>query len=346
MLEALRGDGAPVVLVGERAGAGALAAAGQLADAVGGKVAWVPRGSNTRGLLDAGLVAGGLPGGRRLEDAEDRAAVANVWGELPDAPGRELRQILTDAAAGKIDVLYLLDVDLVRDCPSPELARKALDKAFVVLHETARTETAELADVVFPVTAAQERAGSRTDWEGRRQQFSLALEGPRLVQDDWEVLVQLAGLLGGDLGFHDLDGIRADMARLPARDARAWPAVASPEPEDEEGEQPEGLVLTTSPLLLEPTPMLDNAPDLMASAKDPWLALHPDDAEAAGVADGDLVEVAGATTVALPVRVTADQSPGTAWVPSHADGVTATDLGDLGDEVRVTVVAASSEEVA
>ena len=352
VLAALRADGAPVVLVGERAPAGALAAAGLLADAVGGKVAWVPRGSNTRGHLDAGLLPGGLPGGRRLDDDADRAAVTEVWGELPEAPGRDLHAILTDAASGKVKVLYLLDVDLVRDAASPELVAKALKKAFVVCHETASTATTELADVVLPVTAAQERAGSRTDWEGRRQQFSLALEGPQLVQDDWEVLVQVAGLLGGDLGFHDLDGLRADMARLAARDtARDWPAVAVPGGDesaegDEDAEQPEGLVLTTSPLLLEPTPQLANAPDLMATARDPWVALHPEDADAADVSPGDLVEVTGPSgSVRLPARVTADQTPGTVWVPAHADGVTATDLGDLAEAVHVTVAAVEDAEV-
>jgi NADH-quinone oxidoreductase subunit G len=347
VLEALQGEGTPVVLVGERAPAGALAAAGRLADAVGGRVAWVPRGSNTRGLLDAGLVAGGLPGGRRLDDDADRATVTEAWGELPDAPGRDLHAILTDAAAGRVKVLYLLDVDLVRDAASPDLVRKALDKAFVVCHETASTATTELADVVLPVTASQERAGTRTNWEGRSQQFSLALEGPRLVQDDWEVLVQVAGLLGGDLGFHDLDGLRADMARLAPRAARDWPDVAVPEAADEAetGDEADGLRLTTSPLLLEPTPMLANTPDLMATAREPWVALHPTDAEAAGVANGDLVEVTGAQAVRLPAHLTADQAPGTAWVPSHADGVVATALGDLAGPVRVTVAAVATEEV-
>ena len=349
---ALRGDGAPVVLVGERAPAGALAAAGRLADAVGGKVAWVPRGSNTRGDLEAGLLPGALPGGRRLDDDADRAAVTEAWGELPEAAGRDLHAILTDAAAGKVKVLYLLDVDLVRDAASPELVTKALKKAFVVCHETASTATTELADVVLPVTASQERAGTRTDWEGRHQQFSLAVEGPQLVQDDWEILVQVAGLLGGDLGFHDLDGLRADMAGLAPRDtARDWPAVAVPDGDDaaedgDDAEQPEGLVLTTSPLLLEPTPLLANAPDLMATARDPWVALHPEDADAADVSPGDLVEVTGpAGSVRLPARVTADQAPGTVWVPSHAEGVAATDLGDLAEAVRVTVAVVEDAEV-
>ena len=245
-----------------------------------------------------------------------------------------------------IDVLYLMGVDLLRDCPSPALAAKALKKAFVVLHEVARTETAEHADVLLPVTASQERAGTRTDWEGRPQAFRHALEGPNLVQDDWEVLVTLSGLLGGDLGFNDLDGIRADRARIPARTAaRAWPEVAAPEAADGDETAPEGLALVTSPLLLEPTAVLADADDLMATARDPWVALHPFDAADLGIADGDVVEVTGAGTVRLPARVTDDQAPGTAWVPSHAEGARATDLGDPVTAATITLSVAATEEV-
>ena len=346
VVAALRDTEGAVILVGERAPAGALAAAGALADAVGAKLAWVPRGAGSRGSLDAGLAAGALPGGRRLDDDEDRAAVTEVWGDLPPERGRDLEAILTDAAAGKIDVLYLMGVDLLRDCPSPALAAKALKKAFVVLHEVARTETAEHADVLLPVTASQERAGTRTDWEGRPQAFRHALEGPNLVQDDWEVLVTLSGLLGGDLGFNDLDGIRADRARIPARTAaRAWPEVAAPEAADGDETAPEGLALVTSPLLLEPTAVLADADDLMATARDPWVALHPFDAADLGIADGDVVEVTGAGTVRLPARVTDDQAPGTAWVPSHAEGARATDLGDPVTAATITLSVAATEEV-
>ncbi len=83
--------------------------------------------------------------------------------------------------------------------------------------------------------------------------------------------------------------------------------------------------------------MLHGAPDLMATAKAPWVALHPQDADAAGIAHGDLVAVTGTGSVQLRAVVTTDQVPGTVWVPSHAEGVAATELGDLAADVRVTL---------
>jgi NADH-quinone oxidoreductase subunit G len=242
------------------AGAGAIAAGAALAAAAGGKVAFVPRRSGDAGALAAGLAPGVLPGGRLLSDAADRAEVEAVWGPLPadlvagasasDAAaglaGRlagGLADILRAAADGGIDVLHLAGVDLVRDAASASLAEAALARVAaqgtVVVQDLAMTETvARFADVVLPVTATQERAGTRTDWEGRAQRFSRAVDGPKLTQDDWEAFVQLAALLGHDLGVRGLDDIRAaagprsDGARARTRCPTVDAAAASPSSSD------------------------------------------------------------------------------------------------------------------
>jgi NADH-quinone oxidoreductase subunit G len=134
-------------------------------------------------------------------------------------------------------VLHLAGVDLARDADAPALAARALAKVAasgtVVVQDLALTETAaRYADVVLPVTATQERAGTRTDWEGRAQRFSRAVDGPKLAQDDWEVFVQLAAILGRDLGASGLDAIRAQIARsgCARRRTRCPPSHRPPTP--------------------------------------------------------------------------------------------------------------------
>lgn len=95
----LRNSGA-VILVGERLAAspGALSAAVALAEESGAKLAWVPRRAGDRGALDAGALAGLLPGGRSLTDSGARTEVAQAWGiseaDLPAEPGLDLAGIL------------------------------------------------------------------------------------------------------------------------------------------------------------------------------------------------------------------------------------------------------------
>ncbi len=353
--EALREVDAPVVLVGERAGAGSISAAAALAAAGDGGVAYVPRRAGARGAIEAGLAAGLLPGGRRLDDADDRAAIEEHWGALPAERGRDLHAILTDAAAGRIDVLHLIGVDLARDAPSAELARAALAKVgTVIVQDLARTETvAGFADVVLPAAGRQERAGTTTNWEGRRQRFARAIDGPDLVQEDWEILVQIAAILGKDLGFSDLAALRAEVERvgrratphpLPTVD-EVVPAVGTAA--DDDGA---GVTVVARPLLLDHGTMLTGATDLLATARPATVALSPADAAAHDIAAGDLVEVAGANgSLTLPAVLAPDVLSGTVVVPTNSTDEPAGVLADRDGRLTATLTKVSSdaaEEVA
>ena len=306
-----------VLLVGERAGAGALAAAGRIADHLGAKVAFVPRGAGTRGALDAGLASGLLPGGRSAADEQDRADVAAVWGDLADPLEGDLEELLTRVSKKDVDVLWLVGYDPLRDATSSELVRKALKKVGTVIVQdiAISPELAESATVVLPVTATQERAGAHTDWEGRTGTFRRAVEGPQLVQDDWEIATQLAGMLGADLGYNDLDGIRLEIDKLGVRaTAHDWPALEVPEALETKDDE---LRLVTYPLLLDDDPMLVGADDLKATAREPRVVLSVTEAEARGLEDGDLVTVtAKKETVTLPLAVEADLVDGAVFVPA------------------------------
>jgi NADH-quinone oxidoreductase subunit G len=345
---------APVILVGERAAPGTLSAAARLAELCGAKLAWVPRRAGDRGALEAGLAAGVLPGGRRLDDADDRAAVEAVWGPLPEDRGRDLHAILTDAAAGKVDVLHLVGVDPLRDATSPALARAALAKAkLVVAQDLAVTDTvAEFADVVLPAAGTQERAGAMTNWEGRTQRFARAIDAPDLVLQDWEIVQQLAAVLGQDLGFSDLEALRAEILALGARPASHPIEVGVPVVDDADEAAADGetdaadtLELVIVPTLLDRATMLRGADDLLATARDPHVALHVSDADRLGVADGDQVELtAEGTTLRLPARVGHDVVPGVVRAPADSvrpqpDGthVSARTLVPADGPARVTV---------
>jgi predicted molibdopterin-dependent oxidoreductase YjgC len=218
----------------------------------------------------------------------------------------------------------------------------------VIAQDLAATETVrDFADVVFPAAGSQERAGSRTNWEGRTQRFARAVDAPGLVQEDWEILVQLAALLGHDLGVNDLDGVRGELERLGVRSTpHDWPAPAVAA--DAAGEEPEagaeGFTLLARPLLLDRGTMLTGADDLLATARDATATLAAADAAALGVADGDHVELAGGGhTLTLPVRVAADLVAGVVLVPTNATDVPAAALTGRDGLGAVTLTPVSAE---
>lgn len=197
--EALRENG--IILVGERLAEspGAFGAVIALAQSTGARIAWIPRRAGERGAIDAGALPSLLPGGRLIADPVARALVGRQWHrEVPAEIGRDCNGILNAAKTGELGALMIGGVD-PDDLPDPQLARDALENVgFVVSLEMRPSGVTEWADVVLPVAPAAEKAGSFTNWEGRRRRFDLTLHATGALSDG-RVLDALADEMGEDL---------------------------------------------------------------------------------------------------------------------------------------------------
>ena len=105
-------------------------------------------------------------------------------------------EILIAAADGELEALVVAGVD-PNDFVDPQAALEGLEAVgFMVSLETRASLVTERADVVFPVSLMQERAGTFVNWEGRRRPFDIVLERPNDMSD-LRVLAALADGLGG-----------------------------------------------------------------------------------------------------------------------------------------------------
>ncbi|MDN3258286.1 NADH-quinone oxidoreductase subunit G [Streptomyces sp. CSDS2] len=332
--EALRADGA-VIVVGERlaAVAGGLTAAVRTAAATGAELVWIPRRAGERGAVEAGALPSLLPGGRPATDPRAREEVAAVWGlaELPAGYGRDTHQILAAAAAGELSALLVAGVE-VADLPDPARAREALrNVGFLVSLELRPSEVTAHADVVLPVAAVAEKAGSFLNWEGRVRPFEAALKPDqmtrRLAPADTRVLHMLADAMDTHLGLPDLRTTRAEIDRLGLWDGpRALPPMESAGalPRPAAGE----AVLAGHRLLLDQG-VLQEGDEALAGTRHAALArLSAATAAEAGVEDGDTLAVTGpAGTVELPLQVT-EMPDRVVWLPlNSAGGGVASDAG-------------------
>jgi NADH-quinone oxidoreductase subunit G len=335
-----------VVLAGERLGksAGALRAAAALATGPGGAFAWVPRRTNARGAVDAGLVPGLLPGGRRLEDP---GPVAESWQRLPEAPGMDTRQMLEAAVAGELKALYLIGVDPIRDFEDPRLARAALDAVdSVIVQDVLPNETTPYADVILPAMVSQERIGSFTTWEGRRQPFAATVPAQGLAQHDWDIVRQLALAMGSNLGWESANDVRREAAPLMEAAGDAPERLAAiPAPTDEAAPErshraDEFDVVVVDQLLADST-MLVGAKALRETARPPVVLVNESDARRLGITTGRHVAVIGhATSVELPAKVTAGVVPGCIVLPGTSSGLHAAALAEQGGPLHVRLEAA------
>ncbi|MFF8281051.1 molybdopterin oxidoreductase family protein [Streptomyces lateritius] len=208
---------------------------------------------NGQGGREHGQKADQLPGYRKLDDPAARAHVARVWGVAPESlpgPGRSAYELL-DALGGEVKSLLLMGSNPVVSAPrAAHIEERLRSLDFLAVADVVLSETAELADVVLPVTQWAEETGTTTNLEGRVLLRQRAITPPDGVRSDLEVLHALAGLLGWEKGFPTdpeevFDELRrasaggpADYSGISYRRIREEDGVFWPCPEPAGGETP------------------------------------------------------------------------------------------------------------
>jgi NADH-quinone oxidoreductase subunit G len=271
-------------------------------------------------------------------------------GLRPGEGGMQALAIANAAASGKIECLILLGCDPLADFPDTDLARRMMAGApRIIAIDTFLTKSSSPADVVLAAAAYGEKSGTTTNIEGRVTTLSEKVTPRGTSRPDWMIAVELAELLGTDLGVScvdDLtDAIAANVAgfgeatvaalrsardgivckgSLPAATARVVPI-------DDRNSYDYRLVVSRK--------LYDNA---IGTAKSPSLAhlpmgselhLHPLDVERVGSTDGADVKVTS-KRASMVFKVVADVTVmrGSAWVPFNQPGPS---IGELIDSSEV-----------
>jgi len=326
-------------------------------DVAGAKILPLVRRGNVFGALDMGLAPGLLPGRVAVTSDEDRAALESSWGPLPTGPGKGATGILEGLTDGSIRSLLLNGADPVRDHPSPRLASAALEAAeFVVAFDMFLSDSAVHADVVLPVAGLGEVEGTATNLEGRVQKVNPIVGAPGSARPVWSILDDLAVALGAELGGGSAETITKEIAQVaPAYGGVSWhrllPGTEGIVVPGSEGTQPlqyipvdpglevsdAGLTLHAGRVLYDDGVMIRHSPGIAGLAPEARVYLHPADAEALSVVEGDSVVVGVDGEAMLTVVIDPTLAKGTIYVPFNQRGSAA--LGAVGE---VTVAAAES----
>jgi assimilatory nitrate reductase catalytic subunit len=156
---------------------------------------------NGQGGREHGQKADQLPGYRKLTNADDRGHVAAIWGVEPDdLPGPGLATMeLFDALGtrGGVRGLWIMGANPVVSAPNAKALEEKLGRLdLLVVSDSFLSETAALADVVFPVTQWAEEEGTLTNLEGRVLFRRAVRAAPDGVHSDLEVMARVARALG------------------------------------------------------------------------------------------------------------------------------------------------------
>ncbi len=165
--------------------------------------------ANSRGASDMGVLPDVLPGYQSLQGS----TIASEYGAA-DAPGLDLLAMFDAAAAGNLSALYVVGSNPVKRFG---IDPTALKSTFLIVQDLFLTETAALADVVFPAANLYEKSGSVTNSYGDLQLVSKAADKAG-TRSDFELIVRLADHLGHDIKSlvpfgSQAKGLRADQGQ-------------------------------------------------------------------------------------------------------------------------------------
>ncbi len=152
--------------------------------------------ANGQGGREHGQKADQLPGYRSIENLEDRAYIAGVWGVEPDdLPGKGVSayEMMEKVHEREIRTLFLMGSNPIVSNPNANFVEEGLRKLdFLVVTDMLMSETAQMADVILPTSSYLENEGTLTNLEGRVLLREAARPVPGLVKQDWEVLSGVA----------------------------------------------------------------------------------------------------------------------------------------------------------
>ncbi|MEV4803285.1 molybdopterin oxidoreductase family protein [Nonomuraea sp. NPDC049421] len=165
---------------------------------------------NGQGGREHGQKADQLPGYRKIDDPAARAHMAGIWGipaeDIP-GPGRSAYELLDALGTSEGPrALLLFGSNPIISAPAAEhVAERIGSLDLLVTCDFVLSETAALADVVFPVTQWAEETGTMTNLEGRVLLRRKALDPPPGVRSDLDVIAALAERLGHTFGTEPVE---------------------------------------------------------------------------------------------------------------------------------------------
>jgi NADH-quinone oxidoreductase subunit G len=159
--------------------------------------------ANSRGAADMGVLPDRLPGYAYVDNASAREALEKLWGGvIPSKAGQTAPQMVEAAQAGKLKALYVVGANPLAHLGTPGSGRGKLE--LLIVHEMFLTETAKVADIVFPAASAYEKDGTVTNTSGEIQMLHKGAEvmGPRSDFDLLRILSHQLEKLGLGKAFH------------------------------------------------------------------------------------------------------------------------------------------------
>ena len=172
--------------------------------------------NNVQGACDMGALPGVFPSYQPVENQDHRDKFERAWGvELPSRPGLTLLQMTHGGAGGPIRGLMVMGENPMLSDPALDKVRETLTGLdFLAVSDLFLTETAALADVVFPAASFAEKTGTFTSSERRVQMVRAAIPPLSGCRTDSDILMALSEAMGYRMAYDSPAEIMEEIALL------------------------------------------------------------------------------------------------------------------------------------
>lgn len=314
--------------------------------------------NNVQGACDMGGLPNVLTAYQSVTDEKLRKKFEDAWGvKLPAEVGLTLMDMMHGATEGKVKGMFIIGENPVLSDPNMGHVRESLEKLeFLVVQDIFLTETAQLADVVFPGVSWAEKDGTFTNTERRVQRIRKAIEPIGESKPDWQIICELAKAMGSTgFGYSSPEEVFEEMKKLtPSYQGISYSRITSkgiqwPCPTEEHpgtevmhkdkfskglgtfnpvdfrepAELPDKdypLILTTGRSMFQyhTGTMTRKSPTLVAEINEGFMEINPSDAEQLGINDSEPVKVASRRgEINIKTVLTPRVSKGVVFIPFH-----------------------------
>jgi len=172
--------------------------------------------NNVQGACDMGALFNTLPGYSGLNNNDAFERYEKMWEvKLPRRKGKAATEVWDAILTDDIKGLYIVGEDPVLADPNALHAVAALEKLdFLIVQDIFLTETAKMADIVFPAACYAEKDGTFTCTERRVQRVRKAVEPPGEAKADWQIFCELSSRMGYEMDYADPEEIFNEVTQL------------------------------------------------------------------------------------------------------------------------------------
>jgi len=173
--------------------------------------------NNVQGACDMGGLPNVYTAYQPVTDLAIAKKMEAAWGVtgLSTKLGLKVTEMIPKAHEGEFKGLYIIGENPLVSDPDLNHAEKSISNLdFLVVQDIFFTETAQLADVVFPSACFAEKEGTFSNTERRVQRVRKAVEAPGESKDDWWTLCEIATRMGYAMQYADSQAIFSEIASV------------------------------------------------------------------------------------------------------------------------------------